>query len=59
MKRLRCLDFSDLERVLIDKKVQFKQLALNEKKQYLIARRELKKKQLDEKNRRLNELNIH
>ena len=56
MKRLRCLDFSDLERVLIDKKVQFKQLALNEKKQYLIARRELKKKQLDEKNRRLNEL---
>ena len=56
MKRLKFMDFSDLEQVLNDRKVQFKQLALNEKKQYLIARKELKIKQLAEKNRRLNEL---
>lgn len=56
MKRLKFMDFSDLERVLNDRKVQFKQLALNEKKQYLVARKELKIKQLAEKNRRLNEL---
>lgn len=56
MKRLKFVDFSDLERVLMDKKVQFKQLALNEKRQYLLARRELKKKQLEEKNKRLTEL---
>ena len=56
MRRLKFMDFSDLERVLNDRKVQFKQLALNEKKQYLIARKELKIKQIEEKNKRLNEL---
>jgi len=56
MKRLKFLDFSDLQKELSDKKTQFKQLAPNEKKQYLLNRQKLKKEKLEEKNKRLREL---
>ena len=56
MKRLKFLDFSDLQKELTDKKTQFKQLAPNEKKQYLLYRQKLKKEKLEEKNKRLREL---
>ena len=56
MKRLKFLDFSDLEKDLINKKVPFKQLALNEKKQYLLDRQKLRREKLEEKYKRLKEL---
>ena len=56
MKRLKFLDLSDLQKELSDKKVQFKQLAANEKKQYLLFRQKLRKEKLEEKNKRLREL---
>ena len=56
MKRLKFLDFSDLEKDLINKKVQFKQLATNEKKQYLLDRQKLRREKLEEKYKRLKEL---
>ena len=56
MKRLKFLDFSDLQKELTDKKTHFKQLAPNEKKKYLLYRQKLKKEKLEEKNKRLKEL---
>ena len=56
MKRLKFLDFSDLQKEISEKKVQFKQLAPNEKREYLLFRQKLKKEKIEEKNRRLREL---
>ena len=56
MKRLKFLDFSDLEKDLMSRKVQFKQLAANEKKQYLLDRQKLRREKLEEKYKRLKEL---
>ena len=56
MNRLNFLDFSDLVKELEDKKVEFKRLPQDKKRQYLIERKQLKLEKLEEKNRRINSL---
>ena len=52
MNRLNFLDFSDLQKDLKDKKVEFKRLPPDQKKQYIIDRKKLKIEKLEEKKRR-------
>ena len=56
MARLNFLDFSDLIKELEDKKVEFKRLPQDKKRQYLIERKKLKLEKLEEKHRRINAL---
>ena len=56
MNRLNFLDFSDLQKDLKDKKVEFKRLPLDQKKQYIIDRKKLKIEKLEEKKRRIQSL---
>ena len=56
MNRLNFLDFSDLVKELQDRKVEFKRLPQEKKRQYLIERRKLKLEKLEEKNRRIDSL---
>ena len=56
MNRLKPLDFSDLKQTLKDTTVVFKQLSQQEKKEYIQQRKELKAKQLEIKNKRIEEL---
>ena len=56
MKRLNFLDFSDLVKELEDKKVEFKRLPPDKKRQYIIERKKLKLEKLEEKNRRIQSL---
>ena len=53
MKRLNFLDFSDLVKELEDKKVEFKRLPADKKRQYIIERKKLKLEKLEEKKRRI------
>ena len=53
MKRLNFVDFSDLVKELEDKKVEFKRLPADKKRQYIIERKKLKLEKLDEKKRRI------
>ena len=56
MSRLNFLDFSDLQKDLRDKKVEFKRLPPEQKKQYLIDRKKLKIQKLEEKKQRIQSL---
>ena len=56
MSRLNCLDFSDLQKDIRDKKVEFKRLPPEQKKQYLIDRKKLKIEKLEEKKQRIKAL---
>lgn len=56
MNRLNFLDFSDLQKDLKDKKVEFKRLPPDQKKQYIIDRKKLKIEKLEEKKRRIQSL---
>ena len=56
MNRLKPLDFADLKQALKDNTVVFKQLNKEEKKEYIKQRKELKAKQLEIKNKRIDEL---
>ena len=56
MSRLNFLDFSDLQKDLNDKKVEFKRLPPEQKKQYLIDRKKLKIEKLEEKKQRIKAL---
>ena len=56
MERLNFLDFSDLQKDLRDKKIEFKRLPLEEKRQYIIDRKKLKIEKLEEKKRRIQSL---
>lgn len=56
MKKLRPLDFSDLKRKIKDAKVSYKQLSKHEKKTYILNLKDLKNKQIEEKNKRIHEL---
>ena len=53
MNRLNFLDFSDLQKDLDDKKVEFKRLPPEQKKQYIIDRKKLKSEKLEEKKHRI------
>ncbi len=56
MKRLNFLDFSDLVKELHDKKVEFKLLPPDKKRQYLVDRKKLKLEKVEEKKRRIQSL---
>ena len=56
MNRLKALDFEDLKRNLKANNVVFKQLSQMEKREYIKQRKILKAKQLDIKNKRIEEL---
>ena len=56
MNRLNYLDFSDLKKDLDDKKVEFKRLPPEQKNQYIIDRKKLKIKKLEEKKQRIQTL---
>ena len=56
MSRLHFLDFSDLQKEIRDKKVEFKRLPTEQKKQYLIDRKKLKIEKFEEKKRRIKAL---
>jgi len=56
MERLKFLDFSYLKKDLQDKKVEFKRLPLDQKKKYLLDRKQLKLEKLGEKKRRIQSL---
>ena len=56
MKRLDFLDFSDLVKELEDKKVEFKRLPADKKRQYILDRKKLKLEKLEEKKRRIDSL---
>ena len=56
MNRLKALDFEDLKRNLRANNVVFKQLNQAEKREYIKQRKILKAKQLDIKNKRIEEL---
>ena len=56
MNRLKALDFEDLKRNLKANNVVFKQLNQTEKREYIKQRKILKAKQLDIKNKRIEEL---
>ena len=56
MARLNFLDFSDLVKELQDKKVEFKRLPPDKKRQYIIDRKKLKSEKLEEKRRRIKSL---
>ena len=56
MKRLTFLDFTDLIKELQDKKVEFKRLPADKKRQYILSRKNLKLEKLEEKRRRIHEL---
>ena len=56
MSRLKALDFEDLKRNLKANNVVFKQLNKEEKREYIKQRKILKAKQLDIKNKRIEEL---
>ena len=56
MNRLKALDFEDLKRNLKANNVVFKQLSQVEKREYIKQRKILKAKQLDIKNKRIEEL---
>ena len=56
MNRLKALDFEDLKRNLRANNVVFKQLNQAEKREYIKQRKILKSKQLDIKNKRIEEL---
>ena len=56
MNRLNFLDFSDLQKILNDKKVEFKRLPPEQKKQYIIDRKKLKIEKLEEKKQRIQSL---
>ena len=53
MNRLNFLDFSDLIKELQDKKVEFKRLPADKKRQYILERKKLKSEKLEEKKRRI------
>ena len=56
MNRLNFLDFSDLIKELQDKKVEFKRLPADKKRQYILERKKLKSEKLEEKKRRIKSL---
>ena len=56
MSRLNFLDFSDLQKDLRDKKVEFKRLPQEKKRQYLIDRKKLKIEKVEEKKKRIQSL---
>ena len=56
MKRLNFLDFSDLLKELEDKKVEFKRLPADKKRQYIVERQKLKLEKFEEKKRRIQSL---
>lgn len=56
MKRLRPIDFSDLNKKLQEAKVPYKTLSKEEKKNYIANLREIKISQKEEKTKRLEEL---
>ena len=56
MNRLNFLDFSVLQKDLDDKKVEFKRLPPEQKRQYIIDRKKLKIEKLEEKKQRIQSL---